>query len=87
MSAYRYPPPYAFPPREFHVPPAWTPPTYAGEVTYPSPAPVGQAYVAPDWFILNARGPMDFGVDYLDVVAPRARKKDRTLIRSMIQRY
>jgi len=48
---------------------------------------VGEAYVAPDWFVLNARGPMDFGVDYLDVAAPRARKKDRTLIRSLIQRY
>jgi hypothetical protein len=68
------------------VPPNWEPPTYQAYVEYPEPVPPGRAYMAPDWLVLNALGPLGHGVDYRKVIAPRARSKDLTLVRGSLSK-
>lgn len=68
------------------MPPNWEPPTYQAYVEYPEPVPPGRAYMAPDWLVLNALGPLGHGVDYRKVIAPRARSKDLTLVRGSLSK-
>lgn len=68
------------------VPPNWSPPTYQAYVEFPEPAPPGRSYMAPEWLVLNALGPMGHGVDYRKVIAPRARSKDLTLVQGSLNK-